>query len=184
MLVRWSTQQRPKDFALACTTVENWSWTEPAGRGQGLENNWKKDCTWKENRWFSLYSFYTRVYLTFWFSEVNIHEHLIIKSSQWSIVPTTEDRRSILLSRVFFFFATKPLTLGFSSYLRGHLFIRNSFSHRETTAVRLALTYKSSLPTRTETIMRLFLPEASLQSLPKRPQEMEFSKRIKTSREL
>lgn len=59
--------------------------------------------------------------------------------------------------------------------------LHNSFSQRATAVVRLAQTFKPRLPTHTEAITRLFLPEASLQSLPKRPQEMEFSKRIKTS---
>lgn len=44
--------------------------------------------------------------------------------------------------------------------------LRKSFSQRGTTAVRLALTFKSMLPTHAKAIMRLFLPEASVHSPP------------------
>lgn len=97
-------------------------------------------------------------------------------------VLTSEAQSSIPLHRLFAHPVPKnpPWVL----LSKPHLFIHSSLSHRETTAVRPALTFESSLPTHTKAIMRLFLPEASLQSLPKRPQEMEFSERIKTSREL
>lgn len=77
---------------------------------------------------------------------------------------------------------TKIKRNGVFSLSEGHLC--NLFSQRATAVVRLALAFKPRVPTHTEAIMRLFLPEASLQSLPTRPQEMEFSKRIKTSWEL